>query len=50
MLHRLFYCALPVSIQTCPKEGKWKLKRGRGGLKAKFFKGKYETKLEFPGE
>lgn len=48
MLHRFSYCALPVSIQTRPKEGKWKLKR-RGGLKAKFFKGKYETKLEFPG-
>ena len=39
----------PENIHTRPKEGHWKF-RGGVGPKSQIVKGKYETKLEFPGE
>ena len=45
------YCVIPENIYTLPTEGHWKLLRGGGGvLKAKVLEGKFEAKLEFPGE
>ena len=41
------YCAVPENIHTHPKEGQWKIPRGRGVSKAQFFKGKYDAKLDF---
>ena len=37
-----------IIIHDPTKEGYWKFHRGGGAIKAKFFKGKYEVKLEFP--
>ena len=37
------------NVHTHPMEGHWKFQEhGVGGLKAKFFKGRYEAKLESP--
>ena len=43
-------CAVPQNIPTLPSEGCWEFRagRGRGFIKAKTSKGKYEAKLDFP--
>ena len=43
------YCAVPENIYTHPEEGHWKFLGGGGRVsKAKIFKRRCETKLEFP--
>ena len=39
---------VPENIHNPTAEGPWKFGGGGGVLKAKFFKGKYKPKLEFP--
>ena len=42
---------VPENIHTHHKVGHWKFRGGGGGVsKANIFKGKYEAKLEIPGE
>jgi len=42
-------CVVPENyIHTHPKEGSWKFQGAGGVSKTKFFKGKFDTKMEFP--
>ena len=45
----IVYNVVPEKIHTHPMEGPWKFPGGGGISRAKFLKGMYENKLEFPG-